>query len=338
MKDPSSEKDDDDILEQKVQKLLEKKGRKALELAKETVLEEQKRIECKEVREALNYFISEYWNDIISPTLIALGCEAVGGDATSTVPIAVPVILISGAVDIHDDVIDKSKTKYNRLTVFGKYGKEIALLVGDALLFEGLTSLQEAAKHFPQKKLLNIIDVIKNAFFELGDAEASELKFRNNLQITPEDYLATMHKKAADVEGLLRIGATIGDGSIKQIEALGGYGRIIGLLIILKDDWIDTIDYEEAIHRIQSESLPLPFLYIIQNQRARKEISQILEKDKLKRQDFDKLLKITKKRGGFEETKKAMLELKDKALEYLPKANLKYQNLELLIDFLVDVA
>ncbi len=320
-----------------VNRLLKEKGEKALETARKSILEENKRIECKEVGDAIQYFANVYWNDLVSPTLISLGCEAVGGDAENTLAIAAPMIFISGAVDIHDDIIDKSKTKYNRPTVFGKYGKEIALLVGDALLFKGLTLLQDVARYYPRERFQNIMNVIKNTFFELGDAEASELRFKGNLQITPQEYLATLQRKAADVEGLLRIGAIIGGGSVKKIEALACYGRIFGLLAILRDDWIDMMEDKELIHRARFETLPLLLLYALQNQNAEKKIRQILEKSKLTRQDYEKLLEITEKSGGFEETKKVMEGLTDKALSRLRRANIKNNQLELLLRFLGDL-
>ena len=73
------------------------------------------------------------------PALFSLVCEAVGGDPDITMPIAISITLISGAIDIHDDIIDQSKTKGDQPTVFGKFGKDIALLVGDALMFKGFT-------------------------------------------------------------------------------------------------------------------------------------------------------------------------------------------------------
>ena len=61
-----------------VQGIFETRGRKALEMARKTVLEEK--IESKEVREALKYFMTEYWHDVARPALLSLVCEAVGGD------------------------------------------------------------------------------------------------------------------------------------------------------------------------------------------------------------------------------------------------------------------
>jgi len=243
-----------DIVEQ-VQKLLEERGRKALEEAKRTILQEE--VECKEVREALNYFMQEYWHDLARPTLLSIACEAVGGDPELTTPIAISMSLISGAIDIHDDIIDQSKVKGSRPTVLGKFGKDVALLVGDALLFKGFALLHESVENgVPSEKLPVIIDIVKRMFFELGDAEALELGFRGRIDVTPEEYLRVVRKKAADVEAHTRISAILGGGSKEEIEALSKYGRLLGMLIILRDDLIDMVDFDEAVHRFKRECLP----------------------------------------------------------------------------------
>ncbi|MFX0203169.1 MAG: hypothetical protein ACFFCW_44255, partial [Candidatus Hodarchaeota archaeon] len=60
-----------------VWKLFEERGAKALEIARKEILSE--RIECKEISDALTYFMTKYWLDTARPTLLSLACEAVGG-------------------------------------------------------------------------------------------------------------------------------------------------------------------------------------------------------------------------------------------------------------------
>jgi len=302
-KQPSQE----EIMEQ-VQKILEERGRKALEMARQTILQEE--IECKEVHEALKYFMTEYWHDVARPALLSLACEAVGGDPDITTPIAIPMSLISGAIDIHDDLIDQSKVKGSRPTILGKFGKDIALLVGDALLFKGFTLLHEAVeKGVPAEKVAVIINIIKNTFFELGDAEALELQFRGRVDVTPEEYLWVVRKKAADVEAHTRISAILGGGSEEEIEALSEYGRLLGMMIILRDDLIDMIDLEEAMHRVKNECLPLPILYALQNPKIKSTLNSILLKKTITKRDAKTVLEVTGKAGGLEHVEKLMQKL-----------------------------
>jgi geranylgeranyl diphosphate synthase type I len=318
----------EEITEQ-VQELLEERGRKALEMARKTVLEEK--IESKEVQEALKYFMTEYWHDVARPALLSLACEAVGGDPNLTTPIAVPMILISGAIDIHDDIIDQSEVKDSRPTVFGKFGKDIALLVGDALLFKGFTLLHEAVeKGIPAEKVAVISDIIKRTFFELGDAEALELQFRGRVDVTPEDYLCVVRKKAADVEACTRISAIVGGGSKEEIEALGEYGRLLGMLLILRDDMVDMFDPEETIHRIEKEHLSLVFLYALQNPEMKSSVSDLINKT-VTEKDVEKLLAIVDKAGGFVLMNKYMKELAEEAYYKLELAKFNKKLLALLI-------
>lgn len=318
----------EDIMEQ-VQKILEERGRKALEMARKTVLQEE--IECEEVREALKYFMTQYWHDVARPALLSLACEAVGGDPEITTPVAVPMTLISGAIDIHDDIIDESKVKGSRPTVLGKFGKDIALLVGDALLFKGFTLLHEAVeKGIPAEKVAVIVDIVKRMFFELGDAEALELRFRGRIDVTPEEYLRVVRKKAADVEAHTRISAILGNGSKEEIEALGEYGRLLGMLIILRDDLIDMIDLEEAVHRIKKEHLSLPILYALQNPEIKPALSPLLLKKTITKKNAEKILAVVDKAGGFNRTEALMQKLAQNTYNQIEKIKKNRKYLELL--------
>jgi geranylgeranyl pyrophosphate synthase len=317
-----------------LQKIFKKRGTKALEMARKEILQEK--IECKEAKEALTYFMTKYWHDVARPALLSLVCEAVGGDPELTTPIAVSMTLISGAIDIHDDIIDQSKHKGGRSTVYGKFGKDIALLVGDALLLKGLVLLNKAAeKGIPAEKMAIIIDIINNMFFELGDAEALELQFRGRLDVNPEEYLRIVRKKAADVEAHTRISAILGGGTQREIDASSEYGRILGMLMILRDDWIDAMDFKEALHRIKNECLPLPTLYVLHDSKTKCKISRILQQKKVTEQDVENVLNITDKAGGLKRTEKIMKELSRDADIHLKTLKISGKYLKLLIQAVV---
>jgi geranylgeranyl pyrophosphate synthase len=316
-------------LAQQVQKLLEKRGSKTLKIAKNVVLQEK--IECKEVSEALRYFMIEYWHDLARPTLLSLACEAVGGDPEITTPIAVPMMLISGAVDIHDDIIDQSEVKNGRPTLYGKFGKNIALLVGDALLFKGLTLLTNATKEIEKEKIVAISSVLKAMFFELGDAEAMELKLRKRFDVSPNEYLDIVEKKAADVEAHTHISAILGDGTQREIASLRRYGRKLGKLIILGDDSIDTANPEELQHRIRKEHLPLPVLYALQDPETKPKLNAILYKRNITKKDAKKISEIIFNCSGLTQVKDIIATLIKEGIDDLRNVRDCRAELELLI-------
>ena len=324
MKNKSQPNNENEEIIEKVQKLMEERGRKPLEMVRKAILEEE--IESKEVKEALHYFITEYWHDLARPTLMSICCEAVGGDPNATIPFAVPLSLISGALDIQDDIIDQSKTKHGRPTVYGKYGKEIALLVADALLFKGFTLLHKACTQIPMEKAIKIMEIVKNAFYELGDAEALELNLRRKSDVTPEEYLHIIKKKAADVEAHTRIGAIIGDATKKEQENLGKYGRLLGMIIIIRDDIADLLDIEEAKHRILQEHLPLPAIYALNTQKNILSTYASLKEESFLEENLEVFLRKVEESGGFKLAKEFMEQIANQALcniEIIHQGNLR---------------
>ena len=325
MKDTSSQEE----ISQQILNILHERGKKALELARKMVLEEK--FESKEVQEALNYFITEVWKNTTRPALLSLVCEAVGGDPDITTPIAISMNLIVGGITIHDDIIDQSENKGGRPTVFGKFGKDVTLLVGDALMFKGFNVLYTAVeKGVPAEQIAIISDIIKRTFFELGDAVALELQFRGRVDVTPEDYLCVVRKKAADFEACTRIGAIVGGGSKEEIEALGEYGRLLGMVGLLRDDMIDMFDPEEIIHSIKQEHLSLVILYALQNPELHYIISDLLKKT-VTENDAEKLSTIVDQAGGFVLIDKCMQELAENAFNKIEKIMTNNKDLKLIM-------
>jgi len=314
---------------EKVKKLLEERGRKAYEVAKEEILNEE--IEYKPIRDALQYFIQELWHNFQHPALLSLTCESVGGKPEDTTFIGAALVLLTGAADIHDDIIDQSKTKGSKPTVFGKFGRDIALLVGDALLLKGFTLLQKACEGLPRKQGEKIMSSVREAFFEIGVAEAKETSFRGNWDLAPEEYLDIIRMKAAIAEVTARIGATLGGGNSKEINALAHYGRTLGILMTIRDDFIDLFELDELGNRAKNECLPLPILYAFRNTRKKSEIVRLLKKDQITEKEIEEILDLIIDMKEVQELKNEMQLLVEKAENFLSYIRRNRSSLELLL-------
>jgi geranylgeranyl pyrophosphate synthase len=242
------------------------------------------------------------------------------------------MILISGAIDIHDDIIDQSKTKDGRPTVYGKYGKDIALLIGDALLFKGLIMLNEAsAESIQAEEMSRIREIIKNMFFKLGDAEALELEFRGRLDISPRKYLQVVRMKAADVEAHTHISAILGNASDQEIRALSEYGRLLGMMIILRDDLIDLMIPEECQSRIRAEALPLPLLYGLRDPIHGHKIRSLVQSRPIGNRQAKDIMRILQGSQAMAQYGELMKGIAAEALSKLKLLSYKTTELQLLI-------
>jgi geranylgeranyl pyrophosphate synthase len=315
--------------------LLEEKSQKSLEIAKKEILQEK--MECKEINDAFRYYVRN-WNDVVHPGLLSIACEAVGGSADETIPIQVVMLLLTAAVDVHDDIIDESKTKYGKPTVFGRFGKDIALLVGDAFLMKALVLLHKLEKQFSREKMDAIWNIINSRFFELGNAEALEASLRGNIDVSPEECFQILKMKASTFEAHMHIGAIVGGGEPDIVDLLANYGRTLGILVSIREDFIDVFEPDELQNRIKNECLPLPILYAFKNSQTKKIILDYLSKPEISDKDAERIVDIIFKEENvkmFRNKVKHLAEETCNSISSIPNKNLNFQ-MKILIKGVVE--
>lgn len=274
----------------RISRELESFGRRAYEIAREVILSEEK-INYEPLREAISYFI-DLWRNYHHPALLSIACEAVGGNPEKTVLIGAALVLLTGAADIHDDIIDRSKVKGSKETLYGKFGEDLSIIAGDVLFVEGLTLLNIACGNLPKEQSEKVQKIVKQGFLELGVAEAEEASFKGDWKLDPEKYLDIIRRKASIAEVAARIGAIIGGASSEEVESWGKIGRTLSISMNIRDEFVDVFEAEELKNRRDNECLPLPVLYAMRNPKARKKIIQLLEKKELTDEDVVKIAEV----------------------------------------------
>lgn len=267
-----------------INRMLLKRSKKSLDIAKKEILQEKRT--SKEINDAFKYY-AKSWYDFAHPGLVSIACETVGGRVDDIIHIQVAMLLLTAGFDVHDDIIDESKMKHGKPTVLAKFGKEITLLVGDAFLMKALVLLHKLEKQFSAEKMDAIWDIINSLFFELGDAEALEASLKGKLEVSPEEGFQILKMKASTAEAHMRIGAIIGGAEQDIIDLIGNYGRTLGILIGIREDFIDIFEPEELKNRFKNECLPLPILYAFENPQTRKSILNVLSKREISEQDVE---------------------------------------------------
>jgi geranylgeranyl pyrophosphate synthase len=269
---------------------LERRSKKGLNLAKQ-VLQAEK-IEHATLRHALEHYI-EHWNDSTHPGLFSMACEAAGGDPDDAVLTQAAITMMAAAFDIHDDIIDKSKVKHKIPTVYGKFGAEIALLLGDAFLIEGFKLFVDSTAILPKEKEKEALETVKRLTFEVGRAHAIEVGLKEGKNTAPDDYMKVIEMKAAGIELDMRIGAMFAGGADKKVKALGRLGRILGILGTLREEFIDVFEIEELCQRIAVQDFPLPLLFAMKDHEANRKVSNIISKRKMTKNDVAELVDVT---------------------------------------------
>jgi octaprenyl-diphosphate synthase len=291
-------------------------------------------IRNEDLRQALEFY-KKNWNDVLHPGIVAFACEAVGGSERDSILMQVPMLFFTAAADIHDDIIDGSQTKNGQATVFGKFGEKTAILVGDRMLFKGTEALYMSGKKIGTERMDVAVRAIDNAFVEASEAQLAELKFKGKIDVNPREYFCVLEKKSAVLEAHTLVGALVGNGRKKEIESLARYGRLLGTLVTLRDEFIDLFEPQELSDRLRNGCLPLPMIYAFENAVVKRRIMAILSQPEISRNDADAIVDMVLENQMAKRLKSKMQSLSAEALK-LTKGLARNQGLTLTVKALFE--
>ncbi len=263
----------------KMKKIFRENGGLALKQARQQIISANK--DKSIISQSLRHFskITLHNTMPVFPALIVISCKAVGGNVKQAIPFGKAIVLITGAADLHDDVIDKSTFKGPKPTVFGKFGETAAILAGDILLAEGLTQLHNECDKLPKGQGKQIRSLISEAILEISMAETLEASLKARLDLSPNEFYDIIRLKAVVPELTMKIGAIVGGAEQDLVEELGEFGRSYGVVSLVSDECADIFDPLEVANRLKNGCLPLPLIYALQNLQTRKMLLPLLSQD-----------------------------------------------------------
>ncbi|MDD5111011.1 MAG: polyprenyl synthetase family protein [Candidatus Altiarchaeota archaeon] len=223
----------------------------------------------------------------VRPALLLLACEIVGGSPDKALPAAASVELLHTFTLVHDDMMDHDMERRGRPTVHAIWGDEMGIIVGDTLYSAAFRALMDLKKHkVPEGRILDVMEELIRANAELHEGQILDMLYSKRSDVLEGEYLKMIGKKTgALLESSLRMGAIVGGGSKKEVDALGRFGMCLGLAFQIKDDILGlTADEKELGKPVGSDicegKKSLPVLHAIRNAKEseRERLSAILER------------------------------------------------------------
>jgi geranylgeranyl pyrophosphate synthase len=98
---------------------------------------------------------------------------------------------------------------------------------------------------------------------------------------------------------------------------LSSYGRDLGVLLALREEFIDVFESRELQSRIANRLLPLPMLYAFQDANAKKEILSVVSRKRILSKDAETVVNIVMQTGPVNVLKSQMKERINKATALL---------------------
>lgn len=176
----------------------------------------------------------------IRPVLLLSAYEWVSGRSDwreAALPAAVAVEVFHNFTLLHDDIMDRSDLRRGVPTVQKKWGENGAILSGDAMC---ILAYRELAKVAP-KHIREVLETFNWLAMAVCQGQQYDMEFESRASVGMEEYIRMIYlKTSALIEGALRIGAQLGEGSEAVVAALGEFGKQLGLAFQLQDDMLDT--------------------------------------------------------------------------------------------------
>src|SRR4030066_1616237 len=185
--------------EERCRKILEDNGGIIADKARTILLEDQT---LKSLRTPLE-FVSKNWRNSLTPALMRLSCEAVGGRPEKTDEPAIAMSLISLSLYVWDDLIDKARIKSFKPTLFGKFGEGTALIVGGLASAKAFTILNQINVG---KEKQTVTNLIWRFLGNMAHAETASLKLSNQGKSCSKKNLWKIKTEASDLDTCMKIG------------------------------------------------------------------------------------------------------------------------------------
>jgi geranylgeranyl pyrophosphate synthase len=167
----------------------------------------------------------------LRPLLVFLAAGDGATENDGVLRAAVAVELIHSATLVHDDVLDAAPLRRGRPTVVATAGRDIATATGDLLFSRAFAELARNGR-------ADEVRVLSDASSGLARGELLQREDAWNVEVTQERYLHRCDLKTARLfQAACCLGALEGGG---EADALGDFGRRIGLAFQLLDDVLDV--------------------------------------------------------------------------------------------------
>ncbi|MCQ9206900.1 MAG: polyprenyl synthetase family protein [Omnitrophica bacterium] len=202
----------------------------------------------------------------IRPALAILSARAIRPSVSSAqlIKIASAVELIHMASLVHDDVIDHSPTRHNKPTVNSKWGKDVAIALGDYLYSVAFELVSECDN-------FDIVHCISLATKAMCEGELIQVCERDNLNLLKNRYIVIVKKKTASLfAASCQTGALVSEGYGHYNNALKEYGLNFGIAFQIVDDYLDLVEEKDRLGKNPGQDIgvgetTLPVLNLLQS-------------------------------------------------------------------------
>lgn len=227
----------------------------------------------------------------LRPVLLLMAAESFGGQIEEALPAAMAVEVFHNFTLLHDDIMDNAAVRRGKPSVFAKWGGNVAILSGDAMLITAYKHLARLnSEHLPR-----VMQLFNDMALEVCEGQQYDMDFEQKQSVSIEEYILMIERKtSALLSGSAMIGATLAGASADDVKKIYRFATELGLAFQLQDDVLDSYGDEALGKKIGGDILEgkQTFLMVQAMSRASEEERELLRTTHL-REDLTAEQKIT---------------------------------------------
>ncbi|RZO89008.1 MAG: polyprenyl synthetase family protein [alpha proteobacterium HIMB59] len=234
----------------------------------------------------------------LRPVLCLLSSKMINKEYSnlkSDISMAAALEFIHAATLLHDDVIDKGKTRRGQRSVNDIWNNKFSVLLGDFMFSKSFQLMTEAQS-------LKAMESLANVSAKISEGEFLQMSNENNTSLSISEYMQIISLKTAELFGAaMKIPAILTDKNNKIIEQLNFVGINFGMIFQIIDDHLDYFGtYKTGKSKGQDffeGKITLPIIILLKkaNLDEKKLLKKIFHNKKRTKKDFLKTLALLEK-------------------------------------------
>lgn len=272
-------------------------------------------------------YIMEDGGKRLRPMLLLLAANLYSDKVDNAVQAAVGVEVFHNFTLLHDDIMDQAPVRRGMPTVHKKWGTNVAILSGDAMLIVAYKLISQAP-HAEQ-----ILGVFNTAALQVCEGQQWDMDFEDRYEVTLQQYIDMICLKTSVLMAAsLEMGAIIGGATARQCQSIHDFGINLGLAFQIQDDLLDTYAADEKFGKKIGGDIEVgkkTFLHIVALQRADANQSNIIRNSR----SLDEVRAVYDQLGVPKIASEAISSYFDKAIEQLSLCHEDPKRLDTLRSF-----
>ena len=207
----------------------------------------------------------------LRPVLLLITLEAFGGNIDEAMPAAMAVEIFHNFTLLHDDIMDNADVRRGKPSVYAKWGGNVALLSGDAMLITAYKHLTRISASV----LPRVMNIFSEMALEVCEGQQYDMDFESMEKVSVVDYMQMIERKtSALLSGSAMIGATMAGASDDDVKKIYRFATELGLAFQLQDDVLDSYGDESLGKKIGGDILEGKQTFLMVQAMSRADVAQ----------------------------------------------------------------